>query len=450
MKVNGTLVINEHLGLAESVTPTQAQFESIISLDCSNREIVGISAISSLTNLQSLNMLSNQISDINPLSVLTSLKELLLHNNQITNINPLSNLINLQELTLAGNQISDINSLSSLTSLKVLALNSNQINNIIPLSNLTSLEVLQMDSNKISNISALSNLVNLKERLDLRDNQINDISALSGFTILKKLYLSDNQINDVSSLSGLTRLQELLLHNNEISDISSLSVLTSLPYLTLFNNCISDFSTLPSSINVVGKDDQRASCSEVPVLALGIPLRIDNNDYYSLCMNRPTSSASSTDHFGNYYKVSTVVSALSDFTVLGLSPDDISTQSDEGDDDYKLTPYSWNLSMIMSRPADYSGLFSQGKEFTESDYRNKFDTDHIQLVDELLGGISGIDNEISICIHSTGKDISNIDFGTLSYWHKDWDSSPTLQEFTKPTLVHYVNGIAVDWAPITP
>lgn len=74
--------------------------------------------------------------------------------------------------------------------------------------------------------------------LELDDNEISDISPLSGLTNLTNLYLGFNEISDISSLSGLTNLTYLELYYNNISDISSLSGLTNLTYLDLNANQI--------------------------------------------------------------------------------------------------------------------------------------------------------------------------------------------------------------------
>ena len=62
-------------------------------------------------------------------------------------------------------------------------------------------------------------------RLDLYNNKITDISALSGLANLEVLYLDYNQIADISVLSGLTNLTVLDLDNNKITDISALQKL---------------------------------------------------------------------------------------------------------------------------------------------------------------------------------------------------------------------------------
>ena len=92
-----------------------------------------------------------------------------------------------------------------------LDLDDNQISNISALSALTNLTVLDLDGNQISNISALSQMLNLNE-LDLHDNRISDISALKNLVNLTVLDLSENHISDFSPIAGL--IDNLMEYDN--------------------------------------------------------------------------------------------------------------------------------------------------------------------------------------------------------------------------------------------
>ncbi len=116
-----------------------------------------------------------------------------------------------------------------------LDLEDNQISNLSPLSGLTQLHGIGLDRNQITDISPLSGLTDLVS-LDLESNQISDISSLSGLTQLFYLCLYDNQITDISPLSGLPNLEHLLLQSNQISNISMLLNMTILSSVNLWNN----------------------------------------------------------------------------------------------------------------------------------------------------------------------------------------------------------------------
>jgi len=156
-----------------------------------------------------------------------------------------ADMVFLKELNAAGRGISDITGLEFATNLASLnlgelfyywewppELRTNQIEDISPLSGLTSLKSLDLSNNQIADISALSGLTAL-ERLTLYDNQITDISALSGLTNLTSLDMEHNQITDVTPLSGLTSLKSLVLSSNQITGTSALNTLTGLESLTL-------------------------------------------------------------------------------------------------------------------------------------------------------------------------------------------------------------------------
>ena len=138
-----------------------------------------------------LGLNQNQIVDISPLSYLTNVNDLWLNQNQITDVSPLSSLINLNKLWLDQNQIIDISPLSYVTNLMGLGLNQNQIVDISPLSYLTNVNDLWLNQNQITDISPLSPLTNLTE-LWLNQNQIRDISSILSLTSLTNLYLTGN------------------------------------------------------------------------------------------------------------------------------------------------------------------------------------------------------------------------------------------------------------------
>ncbi len=58
--------------------------------------------------------------------------------------------------------------------------------------------------------------------LDLWNNDINDISAFSGMTVLHTFYLGQNRVSDISVLAGLTNLTWFDLHSNYITCIEPL------------------------------------------------------------------------------------------------------------------------------------------------------------------------------------------------------------------------------------
>ena len=323
-----------------------ANFKNLTKLDISDNEISDISPLAGLTNLTELSLANNEIPDISPLAGLTNLGRLDLTGNDISDISPLADMTNLRSLWISKNRIADFAPIEALisnlevyvnkpqrivivripdprlraaieealgktrgatinkadmqtlttltgtqgienivglefaTNLKLLDLDDNQILDISALSGLTNLITLFLGDNQISDISALSDLTNLAS-LSLSNNQISDISLLSGLTNLSALYLDDNQISDISALSDLTNLASLSLSNNQISDISALSDLTNLTEVSLSNNQISDISALSDLTNLSAlwlDDNQISDISALSGLTNLITLFLHNNN----------------------------------------------------------------------------------------------------------------------------------------------------------------------------
>lgn len=156
-----------------------------------------------------------------------------------------ADMVFLKEFSAPGRGISDLTGLEYATNLASLnlgelfyywvwppELRTNQIEDISPLSGLTRLKSLDLSNNQITDISALSGLTAL-ETLAFYSNQITDISALSGLSNLTSLDMEHNQITDITPLSGLTNLKSLVLSSNRITGTSALSTLTGLESLSL-------------------------------------------------------------------------------------------------------------------------------------------------------------------------------------------------------------------------
>ena len=201
---------------------------------------------------------------------------------------------------LAG--ISSIEGAQYLINVTTFYLNDNQINDISPVSGLTNLTSLRLDDNQINDISPVSGLTNLTS-LRLDDNQINDISPVSGLTNLTSLRLDENQIDDISPVSGLTNLTTLNLLDNQISDISAVSNLTNLTFLYLSSNEISDIFALVENIELGFGDtifllnnflSQEALNVHIPILEdRGFQALIysSNPNVYAACYPNPVRNA---------------------------------------------------------------------------------------------------------------------------------------------------------------
>ena len=130
-----------------------------------------------------------------------------------------------------------------LVNISSIGLQENQIEDISPISGLTNLDHLTLYDNQIIDISPIADLTSLT-RLNFHHNLVEDISALLQIINLERLFIGDNEIIDISALSEMDDLIYLGLNDNRIIDISVLSSMTDLYYLHLEYNQISDISPL--------------------------------------------------------------------------------------------------------------------------------------------------------------------------------------------------------------
>ena len=160
----------------------------------------------------------------------------------ITSMDGIENCQKLMSLTIIKGPNKDYNALSELNNLLKFSRNAgNDYENILEvLEFCNSLEEVILNNVDISNINGLELLSNSVIRLDLSNNNIEDITNLKDFKKLRFLNLSSNKIKGIKGLENLKDLTTLYLQNNQISDITPLSMNTSLTTLNLKGNTAID------------------------------------------------------------------------------------------------------------------------------------------------------------------------------------------------------------------
>jgi Leucine-rich repeat (LRR) protein/uncharacterized protein YjdB len=117
------------------------------------------------------------------------------------------------------------------------------ISNLGGLEYATGLTLLSLRNQEITDLSPLSGLEQI-QYLDFRDNSISSIAPLAGLTALRILILDDNDVADISALAGKSELTGLQLANNPVSDLSPISGATGLTSLNLRFTGVSDVSMI--------------------------------------------------------------------------------------------------------------------------------------------------------------------------------------------------------------
>ena len=168
----------------------------------------------------------------------------------------------LKHLKAVDKGIRDLTGLEFATNLETLELRKNQISDLSPVSGLKSLKEAWIEGEMIADLSPFVGLANL-EGLRVWELSLSDLSPLKGLTKLRWLSLGHNSksVSNLSPLVGLINLKKLQLYGMGISDISPLANLTGLKDLSLPSNSISDVSPLTalSELELLGLQGNNVS-----------------------------------------------------------------------------------------------------------------------------------------------------------------------------------------------
>lgn len=94
-----------------------------------------------------------------------------------------------------------------------------------------------------------SDVINITT-LNLRHENITNLTGLEYLTNLKTLDVGYNSLTNITALSKLTNLETLKMHRNSLKDINALKNLTSLSYLDITSNNITNFTPLKNLTNL--------------------------------------------------------------------------------------------------------------------------------------------------------------------------------------------------------
>jgi len=224
---------------------------------------------------------------IHYLKDLEALKELKICNTDISSedLVVIAGLPELKKLTLQGCNLTSIDSLSTAKKLVYLDLSNNVIRNIRALSKMEELTELYLQNNAVVDLTSISGLVNLT-KLNVSTNALTSLSPVAELTQLTELHAHTNQIDNITGIINLTDLEILNLSYNQLTDIADLSACTALTELYVSNNeiesidCISDLKKLlhiDFSFNKVTKIPKLDGCALASVFGANNAItNIDN------------------------------------------------------------------------------------------------------------------------------------------------------------------------------
>lgn len=209
------------------------------SLTIQGQNIDTLSSISSLSNLETLDLAGSRIpaEDLSYVASLPSLTKLVLSDCGLSTIANLAGAQNLTYLDLSKNTIRNLEALAPMTSLKELNMQHNALVALDALSGLNNLEHLDVSYNSLTTLDPLASCAKLNW-LDAGNNTLQSVYGISGLSLLSYLSVDFNQLTDVSALANCTELTNLSFANNQITDISALSTLVKLDVLDFSYNTV--------------------------------------------------------------------------------------------------------------------------------------------------------------------------------------------------------------------
>ena len=210
--------------------------------DCT---VSGIADLGNMTELKELaiNNVNNGVCDLSFLAEMTGLEVISISGIKTDDLDMLEGLDDLTFIEAEGCGLENVDGIKNAVKITDLILADNKLTDVTALKNMTSLYYLDVSDNRLSHFSALKNIYSLVY-FDISGNaSLRKLENMSSWWLLKELYASDCDLISVK-IGDCTALEIVDLANNGISDISAISTLTSAKTVNLSGNRISKLPTL--------------------------------------------------------------------------------------------------------------------------------------------------------------------------------------------------------------
>ena len=229
---------------------TTLQSGTLRKLQLSRDGITDIGFLQNMPNLDKVVLSDNQIKDISVLQELEFLYDLDLSKNQITDISPLAGLSKMFYLDLSENQIENVTALADMPNLSFLFLQDNAVTSLSPLKDVKKLETLDVRRNRLTDLKGLETAIVLG-KFYASNNQLKTLDGLDNSTVLEIVTLQDNQLSSIEQLKkSVGTLKILNISNNDLTDINALSGSVKLEALAADDNQITSLVPLQESVNL--------------------------------------------------------------------------------------------------------------------------------------------------------------------------------------------------------
>ncbi len=259
--------------------------------------------------------ISGQLSNI---AALAELNELSVTNTVVTpeELPMIGRLPKLKKLVMNNCGLSTTAGLEYGVSLVELDLSENTIRNIDALSSMKKLQKLNLSHNAVNDLTPLAT-VSTMTTLDVSYNTLTSLTPITSLTGLTEIHAGSNTLKDITGFQQLTALTQLNLSNNQIADISALSSCTDLKDLNIKNNAITDISALSGLNLLTNLNFANNKVAKLPQWSTDCALVNIDGSYNSLDTLTPLKGLKNLNNvFMDYNKGITSVKALASCPVL--------------------------------------------------------------------------------------------------------------------------------------
>lgn len=226
-------------------------------LDISDNQITVCDVISQLISLTELTAEQFEINteESQKLSKLANLNKFITSDGKFTNVNFFSGMPNIGYISLSRCSLfMDNNPFKGLSKLEYLAITQNSLmQDITPITENNSIKTLHFVDSTITP-DPIVNMNNLTE-LQINNCGVTNLDFIVGCTNLINLNANTSTVTDISPVSTLPKLQSLTIQYSLISDLSSIKNCKSLTNLNIMNSLVTSFLpalNIPTIISLNG------------------------------------------------------------------------------------------------------------------------------------------------------------------------------------------------------
>ena len=220
---------------------------NLVNLDISNTEINHLGPLTGMSRLENLNLENTQVKSLAPLAEMKSLKVLNISNTPIEDLEPLTTDSHLEVVWANNSEVDQdqVNRLMSALPNVIVIYQTERLREWWDNLDVTWQNLLKAQTgctNYEPTDLELQKIMNIREFQVEQENQIQSLEPLKKLHWLEKVNLANQGIRDINALSEKSYLREVLLQNNPISDLSPLVGDTSINVLNIENTQITELT----------------------------------------------------------------------------------------------------------------------------------------------------------------------------------------------------------------